>query len=713
MLKQGHNLQRRHKGPFFRIFGLGIPFLAVAFGAISAPLSASPIRANASEGQWNPNEKEELVSHTALAVTATSSTLTSTTQSISVSFRSRRIETWPNGAANKNVYILPNDPEWVDPGRFDQKEGWDGHPITDADYPRYEASVFNINTYIAAVGSGSHIVVPNFVRKQRSFILDVVNISADCCFNPKDDLVDYAGISEIVIPDTVLTIEEGAFMDLPDDVTIYCQAPQFKIDPNTGDFELDDEGLKIPTYPGQWTDGTVVYDYELTQDDIDLLQPNTTTSVAFGSGEDFYLGIESDEYYLPLYMEYQYETLNDDGSYSEQAETYMKKLDLVSTNNPYDAVGTRMGRDEIVKNIDIPISRGTRVNADSIKFHNIYRVDISTPARAPDKKDPALYDGWNGELYAEPSIAFKMVPHFEQFFSIKPAGVATYGDFLRFSVDLYVEPGASGYGLYSEINPEMFAANLKNLDSGLCQTRYQFTSLDQSYYRFTYGDPNNPQTVTAKLGTPVKYVLVNKGSVFNMGFLVNTADIKGVTVDNILSIELCSFIIKSDIFNNDNHQIVTRSSISLRFARLSLFSDFKSAPKTNVILVIALTYIIYVAAFLAGAIGYYFFAKHHYRNDEFHRMNLKKYLIASGKNFAGFALIASAILFIICRWGLLNNTVVVFNPIDPLVTIFTVLGAIYLGFFIRDIVLGIKNARKRRQALRLRLDEDVVEDGTK
>ena len=711
MLKQGHNLPRRHRGPFFRIFALGVPFLAVAFGAISAPLSASATRANALGANWTPNEKEELVSHTSLAVTASSSTLTSTTQSISVSFRSRRIETWPNGAANKNVYILPNDPEWVDPGRFDQKEGWDGHPITDDDYPRYPASVFNINTYIAAVGSGDHIVVPTFVRKQKSFILDVVNISADCCFDPKTDLVDYEGIKEIVIPATIETIEEGAFMDLPDDVTILCEAPEFVIDEETGDFALDDDGFKIPTYPGTWTDGTVVYNYQLTGDDKGLLTPNTTTSVAFGSGEDFYLGIESDDYYFPLYMEYQYETLLEDGSYALQADTYMKKLDLVSTNNPYDAVGTTMGRDEIVKNIDIPVSKGTRVNADSIKFHNIYRVDAST--RAPSIKDPDLYDGWNGELYAEPAIAFTLVPHFEQFFSIKPSGVATYGDFLRFSVDLYVEPGESGYGLYSQINPEMFAANKKNLDSGLCQTRYQFSSLDQSYYRFTYGDPANPQTVTVRLGTPVKYVLVNKGSVFNMGFLVNTADIEGVTTDNILGIELCGFVIKSDIYNNDTHSIVTRSSISLRFARLQLFEDFQNVHKTNVVLIIALTYIIYVAAFLAGAVGYYFFAKYRYRNDEFHRMNLKKYLIAASKNFAGFALVTSAILFIVCRWGIMNNTVVVFNPIDPLVTIFTILGAIYLGFFIRDIVLGIKNARKRRQALRLRLDEDVVEDGTK
>ena len=40
-------------------------------------------------------------------------------------------------------------------------------------------------------------------------------------------------------------------------------------------------------------------------------------------------------------------------------------------------------------------------------------------------------------------------------------------------------------------------------------------------------------------------------------------------------------------------------------------------------------------------------------------------------------------------------------------------GAIFLGFTIKNLVVSFKNAKKRKEALRLKLDQDVVDDGTK
>ena len=93
-------------------------------------------------------------------------------------------------------------------------------------------------------------------------------------------------------------------------------------------------------------------------------------------------------------------------------------------------------------------------------------------------------------------------------------------------------------------------------------------------------------------------------------------------------------------------------------------------------------------------------------------MNNKRFLLNSLKNFIGFALVAAAGLFIYCRWGLLRTTVVVFNPLDAFVVIFAVGGAIFLGFTIKNLVVSFKNARKRKEAARLKLDEDVADDGT-
>jgi hypothetical protein len=125
------------------------------------------------------------------------------------------------------------------------------------------------------------------------------------------------------------------------------------------------------------------------------------------------------------------------------------------------------------------------------------------------------------------------------------------------------------------------------------------------------------------------------------------------------------------------------------------------------------TYIIYLLVFLAGATGYYFFAKNKFKNDEFRRVNGRKYIKSAAKNLFGFALILSSILFIVARWGLLVSSVVTFNPLDVFVILFTIAGGIFLGFAIKNLVNSIKNAKKRREAIRLKLDQDVADDGTK
>ena len=60
----------------------------------------------------------------------------------------------------------------------------------------------------------------------------------------------------------------------------------------------------------------------------------------------------------------------------------------------------------------------------------------------------------------------------------------------------------------------------------------------------------------------------------------------------------------------------------------------------------------------------------------------------------------------------MRTTVVTFNPLDAFVIIFAVAGLIFLGFTIKNMVVGFKNARKRKEAIRLKLDEDVADDGT-
>ena len=82
------------------------------------------------------------------------------------------------------------------------------------------------------------------------------------------------------------------------------------------------------------------------------------------------------------------------------------------------------------------------------------------------------------------------------------------------------------------------------------------------------------------------------------------------------------------------------------------------------------------------------------------------------RNLVGYGLILSSLLFIVARWALLQNTIVVFNPMDVWVIVFTIAGAIFLGIAIKDMVVSIKERAERKKKEKLHLDADVAEDGT-
>ncbi|MCR5348481.1 MAG: hypothetical protein K6E59_02590 [Bacilli bacterium] len=701
MLKRNTNTRKPAKGLLRSLFVGMTALLAIASGSL---LSTSAIGVSADGDQWVPPEEETLVEHSELAVTAVSSTLTSSTQSFAVSFRSKKIEGWANGARYSNVYSLPDDPTWTKEEAFrlyaEDKEAAEAEG-KEVELRHYDASVYNISYRSTASkidGRNDRMIIPATVERDQGFILDIVGINQDACFNPKTDLVSYDGIAEIVIPETIKTISDGAFYDVPEGVRILCEAPEYYEDEN---------GDLVKTYPNDWTDITPVYDYELTEEERDALDVLTTAPRAFGKGADFFLGIENEDFGLPLYMEYSLEKTSDGGAtYTPIEGTYMHKVPIQSTNNPYDAVGSSMGETDLNQNISVPVPSSCRIDASTVKFHNIFRA---RPALKEENYSTSMIPDQTEAFYAEPAIAYSIVPHFEEFYSVTPISYSTLGDYLQLEVEFTRQPGDTGYGIYPSLEPKLFAQNRAALDSGKLMVRYQFSSLDQAYYNFTAVDG---QTYSRRVSTPVKYVLMPDAKGYRTGFLIHIPDFPGLNAKDIRKVEFSNFGIKADLYNTTTNSIVTKSSVALRFSSLVLFSDLAQAKHIDVGTVIAVVYIAYVVLFAIGAVSYYFFAKKKFRNDEFRRVNDQKYWLNALKNFAGFALILSAILFIYCRWGLLRTTIVTFNPLDAFVALFTVLGAIFLGFTIRDIVVSAQAAKKRKETERLKLDQDVDDDGT-
>jgi NADH:ubiquinone oxidoreductase subunit 5 (subunit L)/multisubunit Na+/H+ antiporter MnhA subunit len=120
-----------------------------------------------------------------------------------------------------------------------------------------------------------------------------------------------------------------------------------------------------------------------------------------------------------------------------------------------------------------------------------------------------------------------------------------------------------------------------------------------------------------------------------------------------------------------------------------------------------------LAAYAIGAIVLFFVLREKYKNDEFRRMKPKAYVKTAVLGYVGLLIISITVLFIIFRAGLFSNAVAVHNPIDVFIVVPGVISIVIIGYFIKFIVGKFKSNKQRRQAKKLKLNEDAVDDGTK
>jgi len=169
-----------------------------------------------------------------------------------------------------------------------------------------------------------------------------------------------------------------------------------------------------------------------------------------------------------------------------------------------------------------------------------------------------------------------------------------------------------------------------------------------------------------------------------------------------------------DLWSNSTDNIVAKTVVSVRFGDINVFGEktAQDVPLYNVPVITGISMASFVTLFAAGAVILYLYMKKKFRNDEFKRVKPKKFVISSIKYLIGFSLVAMAILSIIFRCTIFNSTIVTYNPLDVFVIVFTIAGGIFLGFFIKDIVVRVKNKKSNKEKAKLKLDADKVEDGT-
>ena len=666
-----------------------LAFFAVLalFGIGSAAVGQSNVFGVSAEGESSRFEGETEVDRSELAFTLTGSSITETAQSFSLTMQSVKIEAWNNGNRYNDVFSLIDDENFVDVSTA-KDAATTAYEKAQADGTEYVPAEFNGSIFNVSYKKNSTIVLPQHISYGSDpvyFRINLSSIGTEVCFDYKKNEVSYAGISTIVIPEGYETIHADAFTGAKEaGVTIKVAASE-----------------DLPGWEKGWTDADVEYGYELSSTEAKQLDVNTTGSTSFGDSKDFFVGYfdsEDESKNKPLVMEYSLLDEND----SKASETLYYEVPLNATQVNYDAVGSTAGKGKDDRNIDIEIPSGTHVDESSIVFHNIYRlVKNDAGGVTPDWE--------SGAFKATPTRSYSKVSHIEDFISVK-AGFASYiGQYSRFSIS--INPN---YDIFKTLNPSSYENNKTSIENGILRIRILFSSLPSAKYRVVYIDKDGQEvTKTIPVVTPISVTEVEGDK--TMGFLIKNSDVApDFSNSKVVSLQLCGFYLQTDLFNPVKNTITSNSKKSVRFASLELLPEGIAGVKNvSVGAYLGISYGVYAFLFIAGAVAYWAYCKKKYRNDEFRRVDNKKFFLASLRNFFGYALILSSILFIIARWGLFNDTVVVYNPLDVWVIVFTIAGAIFLGIAIKDFVVSMKKNMERKKKEKLHLDADAVEDGTK
>lgn len=301
-------------------------------------------------------------------------------------------------------------------------------------------------------------------------------------------------------------------------------------------------------------------------------------------------------------------------------------------------------------------------------------------------------------------VNFNKIMNVDDFISLQYTGLSTFAGFT--AVDLKINKGRSD--LYQELMPSSYRKYQSKIQSGEVYIRYRFDSLKQSYFRIKLKGLS--EMFTVKVATPIKQFEVNRSS-GNYSFMFKNEEVgNGFAPEKIERIDLLSTYISIDLAEKIGP--VARTGVSTRFGVLPVIYEGEQGSRFNGDSFVIVFTSIFVASYVALATALFFYWKVKFKNDEFRRLKPKAFIKSALIGLVSLTTIALAIVFLVFRTTLFNNAIVVYNPVDPFVIGFGIVSIIIIGYLVKFAVTQIKAMNTRRRAAKLKLDQDVDNDGT-
>ena len=620
------------------------------------------------------------VASTNLAVKVTAATKTTMGESFTISFstggtgyqdNTRSFVVAPTDSASFTNYY---DNEFKDLTLEDKEKIEEEYEAGE-----YQTKAFGGQIYSILAQPGlPRVYIPRTLARGIFFRFDITEIAAGAfTLAAVND-----GLTTVSIPNTITTIYADSFPQGLD---------------NAFTFNVEFEEDEVPdTWAADWAHGAKVnYGYEFPEDKEDVLISGSPAE--YGDKTlNYIIGYyPSTGTQYPLVMSYKLVGETETRYYE------FSKSTTSSIGSDYDGVGYVLYgySNSLYADVALALADNQEIDFDSVKIHNIYPAKQNGSSYVPDTEN---------KLCATPMKSFSKVLDVTNFISYRFGGISTFGGYT--SVDLIVDQ--AGDETYKTLRSNYFNQYKADIDSGKMYIRYRFSSLTSCKFNVTYSNGADVQKSIA-ISTPINQHTLSGKQDNYVSFLFKNSDVgAGFNANTIRQLNFDSFYVTLDLFSRETG-VVARSGYTARFGYMMVmpYSDANSVFDINALLIILSAS--YVAAFAVLSVVGFFYFKNKYKNDEFRRLKPKSYWFKAVLAMLGSLIVILCVAFVIIRITAFNNAIVVYNPVDAFIIVTAVASVLIIGYFIKYLVGVSKANKERRRILKLKLNEDVEDDGTK
>lgn len=454
-------------------------------------------------------------------------------------------------------------------------------------------------------------------------------------------------------------------------------------------FEYDNEIDSSYVTSATSTDSCLTYNFSIK------FKSNVKTTT-----HSYMLGFygEGDEY-LPLTVKYDVTT----SSGKVSRESY---FDRPTTVTNYYGFGSNLGSTDRTLRITLNVRSTEQIDKDSVKLSNIFLAEkLSENSSWTPNLNTNFYLGikapanYTGDAIPDPVDSSKMFKvEFEKYGTFAGQTSLIY----NIEVDALSHYKTAKASYYSRLSSKLSNGD-KEVSSPTLFIRYQLYALSNTSFVITFDD-GTVRTYSANNVKPNINLSAGKNTV---NFLLG--DLKP---NHIKSIDIKNLTFYIDIATIDYLKTQPGTAISYAFGNIEV--DLTDSKTSNINTYLIISTVIFVVVFAGAAIGLYFYRRNKYKNDEFNRMNTKRYIKSSVTAFIGTGSIYYLILFIFHRSNSLSNTTIVSNPCDVPIVIFGILSIIMIGYYARFFLITYKDHKTKKQIEKLKLNsvDDKQDDGT-